>query len=302
MPASRMFLGLIPWYSVLVVSGMALAILLASREEKRLALPTDTALDLALRVLPCGILGARLYYVIFTWQRFATQPLRILYVWEGGLAIYGGLIGGIAALLLFARRRKLPVPLLLDMVSPGVALAQAVGRWGNFFNMEAYGAAVTVPRWQRFPFAVLISEGGTAVWHQATFFYESLWDFLVFLALWRTRKGARRGDSFLRYSLLYGAGRLVIEGLRTDSLYLAAGLRVSQLVAARAVTAVLLLLLRRQTQGRSLALRVGANAALLLLMALCLLLPGAPLAKSLAFSACGIALSLALGLFQKETR
>ena len=252
MPASRYLIGSLPWYSVLVVAGMAVAILLASREEKRMGLPEDTAVDLALVALPLGILGARLYYVAFTWETYAADPLRILRVWEGGLAIYGGLIGGILGMVLFSRRRRIALGDLLDMAAPGVALAQSIGRWGNFFNMEAYGGVVSDPRWQFFPLAVQIPESGGIVWHQAAFFYESLWDLCVFCVLWRLRGRGRRGDTFLRYTLLYGTGRLVVEGIRTDSLYVggAEGLRVSQLLAAAAVLACCLYLILRTLRGK----------------------------------------------------
>lgn len=251
MSPGRYLVGQLPWYSVLIVTGMVIAILLAMREEKRLQLPKDTVLDLVLWLLPLGIIGARLYYVAFAWDAFRDSPLRIFAIWEGGLAIYGGLIGGFLAVALTAARKKQPLLTLLDAIVPGVPLAQAIGRWGNFFNMEAYGAAVTDPAWQFFPFAVQIPEAGGIVWHQATFFYESVWDFLCFLTLWLMRKQlSRRGDTFWRYVLLYGAGRALIEGLRTDSLY-AGTLRISQLLSVIACVAVCALFGHRLLRGRA---------------------------------------------------
>lgn len=245
-PYSRYIVGSLPWYSVLIITGIALAILLCCREEKRLGLQQDTVIDLALWVVPFGIVGARLYYVVFAWEAFARDPLSILRVWEGGLAIYGGVIGGLVAILLFARRRKLPPFLLTDMIVPTLSLAQSIGRWGNYFNMEAYGAAITDPAWQFFPVGVLIPEGGGYAWHMATFFYESVWDLGVFLVLWfivRKRK-KRDGTVTLWYMLLYGTGRFFIEGLRTDSL-MSGSLRVSQLLSAAMVIASAALLLLR---------------------------------------------------------
>lgn len=240
MPYSRYVFGTLPWYSTLIVLGMALALLLASREEKRLGLREDTAVDLALCVIPCGIIGARLYYVAFSWEVFAGDPLRILRIWEGGLAVYGGVIGGLLAAVVFSRVRKVPLATLTDIMVPGLALAQAIGRWGNYFNMEAYGAVITNPAWQFFPAGVLIPEGGGYVWHMATFFYESIWNLGVFIALMRLRKRAfRRFDLTCWYFLLYGAGRFVIEGLRTDSLTVSGGFRVSQLLSAGMVLLVL---------------------------------------------------------------
>ena len=235
-PYSRYVVGLLPWYSVLIVSGILAAILLCSREEKRLGLRQDTVIDLAIWVVPFGIIGARLYYVAFEWQAFAENPISVLYIWQGGLAIYGGVIGGLLAILLFARRRHLSPFLLTDMIVPALSLAQAIGRWGNYFNMEAYGAALTDPAWQFFPVGVLIPEGGEYVWHMATFFYESVWDLMVFLVLWFVirRKKKHHGTVTCWYMLLYGIGRFLIEGLRTDSLMLGS-LRVSQLLSAALV-------------------------------------------------------------------
>lgn len=225
-PYSRTIVGSLPWYSVLVVGGMALAILLASREEKRLGLPKDTAIDLALLLVPCGIVGARLYYVLMRWEQFAGHPISAFYVWRGGLGIYGGVIGGALAALVYARRQKISFAALADMIAPGLILAQAIGRWGNYFNMEAYGIAIADTRLQFFPVAVWIPAEGA--WHAATFFYESVWNLLGFIALQSLRSSQKkRGSLFAWYLLIYGAGRYVIEQLRTDSLYVGS-LRASQ--------------------------------------------------------------------------
>lgn len=238
----RMAFGIVPWYSLIIVTAIALGIFLCGREEKRLGLPKDTAIDSALWAIPFGIIGARLYYVAFAWEQFALNPIRILYVWEGGVAIYGALLGGLQGVWLNARRKKISLPALLDMIAPSVILAQAMGRWGNYFNAEAFGEPVTNPAWQFFPFAVLIpgAEGGT--WHLATFFYESAWDFVSFLLLMAYRKRMiRRGDVFLWYILLYGAGRAVVEGLRLDSLmWLGGTIRVSQWLSLLVIAVVFL--------------------------------------------------------------
>ena len=233
MPASRYIFGSLPWYSVLVVSGICAAILWAMHEEKRMHLPKDTVVDLALWLIPCGVIGARLYYVFFAWDTFASNPLSIFAIWNGGLAIYGGIIGGVLAAICFSKKKHISLLSLLDMVAPGVLLAQAIGRWGNFFNMEAYGLEITNEACQFFPLAVLIPENGTYVWHMATFFYESLWNFLGFLFLAFTRKKARRsGDILCGYLVIYGGGRLIIEGLRLDSLMTSGGTaRISQLLS-----------------------------------------------------------------------
>ncbi len=233
-PASRYIFASIPWYSVLIICGAALAILLAAREEKRAGLPKDTVVDLALWVLPLGILGARLYYVIFSWSQYRNNLLSVLYIWEGGLAIYGGLTAGLLTVVIFCRRRKLPLLTVCDILVPGVILAQAIGRWGNYFNQEAFGLPLSNPAFCFFPLGVQISEDGTLVWHMATFFYESLLDFLIFLFLlfFRRRMTRQRGDVFFAYLFLYGAARLIVENFRMDSLYASSRVRVSQLLSA----------------------------------------------------------------------
>ena len=231
-PYSRYVFGAIPWYGVLITLGVILALALCTHEEKRLKLPQDTVIDLAFWAIPMGIIGARLYYVIFNWQVFADVPIRALYIWEGGIAIYGAVIGGLWGVLIFARRQKLNPFILTDMIVPGLSLAQGIGRWGNYFNMEAYGREITNPAWQFFPIGVQIPNGSGYTWHMATFFYESCWDVAVFLLLWFLirRRSTETGTLTLWYLLLYGVGRFVIEGLRTDSLMLGV-LRVSQVLS-----------------------------------------------------------------------
>lgn len=223
-PYSRYLIGSIPWYSCLIILGIALTILIGLREEKRLGLPKDTMIDMAIIAVPCGIVGARLYFVLMSWDYFAQNPISILYVWEGGIAIYGAVIGGAIGVYLYARKKKLSFGKLLDIAAPGLLLAQAIGRWGNYFNMEAYGPQITDPALQFFPFGVLIG----ATWHMATFFYESMWSFAGFLALMLLRKKQTKpGHVFFWYLLLYGSGRFLIEQLRTDSLWIG-GIRASQ--------------------------------------------------------------------------
>ncbi|MDD6051680.1 MAG: prolipoprotein diacylglyceryl transferase [Clostridiales bacterium] len=231
-PYSRYIFASLPWYGVLIAAGVFLAIALCMHEEKRLGLKQDTTIDLALWVIPLGIIGARVYYALFNWQVFADDPLSVLRIWEGGIAIYGAVIGGLIGVCAFAAHRRMNPLLLTDAIVPGLSLAQGIGRWGNYFNMEAYGREITDPRWQFFPVGVQIPAGSGYTWHMATFFYESCWDMLVFIVLWFViRKRSRKsGTVTLWYLLLYGAGRFIIEGLRTDSLMLG-NFRVSQLLS-----------------------------------------------------------------------
>ena len=244
----RLLFGVIPIYGLLIAGAMALGVFLCARQEERLGLPKDTAVDFALWVLPAAVIGARLYYVAFRWQVYASDLLSVLYLWEGGLAIYGGVIGGAVAALVFSRVKKVSFAALADMVAPALILGQAIGRWGNFVNQEAYGAAIENQALQFFPLAVFAD----GEWHMATFFYESLWDFIGFLLLWLNRERVKvRGDLFLGYLVWYGLGRAVIEGLRTDSL-MWGGVRVSQalsvLLCFGAGTA--LLIRRRKAQKK----------------------------------------------------
>ncbi len=232
-------------YAVLIVAGMVLAILYMKREEKRLGLPADTAVDMALWAIPAGIVGARLYYVAFTWADFASDPLSVLQIWNGGLAIYGGIIGGFLGILVLSRRKKLPLGKLLDMAAPGVMLAQAVGRWGNFFNGEAYGNPITDAALCFFPYGVMVD----GQWYQATFFYESVWDLMGFFVLHFARKKLRApGDVLFLYFAVYGTGRMLIEGLRSDSLWWGP-FRVSQVLSlVLAVTGLAVLVIRERRE------------------------------------------------------
>lgn len=251
-------------YGILIALSLALAAFLCTREERRLGLPRDTGLDIVLYALPPAIVAARLYYVAFTWEYFSAHPERIIRVWEGGLAIYGAVIGGAAGLLFLAKRRGLPFLQLADVVAPSLLLGQAIGRWGNFFNGEAFGYAVDNPAFQFFPFAVQVQGG----WHLATFFYESLWNALGFLFLYLNRvrfEKGRHGHVFFWYLVWYGLGRLLIEGLRTDSLMLG-GVRVSQLLSLILVCAALVkLLIDHRLHKLWLALPLTAPAAAFLL-------------------------------------
>ena len=231
-PYSRYIVGSVPWYSFLIVTGIVIAIFLAVRGERKAGLPKDTVIDLALWILPLGIIGARLYYVIFSWDQFKDDLLSVFRIWEGGIAIYGGIIAGMAVLILFCRKRHLPPLLLCDIIAPGLVLAQSLGRWGNWFNIEAYGRAVTRPELCFFPFALQVPQDAYT-WHYATFFYESAWNLLIFIFLISVGKKicSRQGDTFFFYVFLYAAGRLVIEELRLDSLFASSSVRISQLLS-----------------------------------------------------------------------
>lgn len=249
----------IPFYSILMMTAVALGLLLSTREEKRLRLPQDTVLNFALVAVPLGIVCARLYYVLFSWESFKSDPVEILRIWHGGLAIYGAVIGGLLAALLVTRGNLTRFLTLADVCAPSLALGQAIGRWGNYANMEAYGAPVTAAWAQFFPLAVeiptVLADGTTAyVWHMATFFYESLWCALLFVFLYRLQRKARHcGNVFFAYLVLYCAERAVVEGLREDSLMLrlfGLSIRFSQLLSALVIVFVAVVFFRRLRRAK----------------------------------------------------
>ena len=233
------------YYGICVLLGVAAAIIIDSAREKRYSLKKDTCIDLALICVPVGIVCARIYYCAFEWRSYISDPWKVFDIRGGGLAIYGGLIGAFAAGWVYSRIKKLSYLTLCDIAAPGVAAAQAIGRWGNFFNQEAYGGVVYNTGLRFFPFSVYIDAIGQ--WRYATFFFESAWCALTAAALLIfEKKGAfkKRGDVFFCYVLLYAAERCAVEAMRSDSLYIGA-FRVSQMLSALAMIAVSLLFMLR---------------------------------------------------------
>lgn len=211
----------IMWYGILIAIGMVLAVLIAIREAKRLKILEDDILNLAMIAIPCGLIGARAYYVIFNWSYYAGNISEILNFRGGGLAIHGGLIGGILAGFIYAKVKKINFFKLADCVVIGVPLAQAIGRWGNFFNQEAHGGPTDLP------WGIMVD--GVKV--HPTFLYESIWDFGVFVFLLLFRKKQKyEGQILVNYIILYSIGRFFIEGLRTDSLMLGP-LKMAQVIS-----------------------------------------------------------------------
>lgn len=222
----------IKFYGIIIAFAMLIAVFLSQYLAKKKGLNPDDIIILALLIIPLSILGARLYYCIFSDTNYTFKTF-----WEirnGGLAIYGGIIGGVIAIIIFAlikRDFKLIIK-LFDVIVPSLILGQAMGRWGNFFNQEAYGNLVTNPNLQWFPFAVKIETYGGYEWHLATFFYESMWNLIGFvLLLIIFNKSKKWGTTTGFYLFYYGLGRLWIEGLRADSLYWGP-FRVSQVLSA----------------------------------------------------------------------
>ncbi len=222
------------WYGVLIAIGVALGIYLGGTLAKKSdVIDPDTFLDFPLYAILIGVLGARMYYVIFSWDYYQHHMNEIFAIRNGGLAIHGGILGGIIAGLIFSKVKKIPFFELADMVAPGLPLGQAIGRWGSFINGEAHGGPTNLP-WA-------INVGGQMV--HPTFLYESIWNIGIFIYIYffLRKKRTYRGQLFLTYSVLYSIGRFFIEGLRTDSLYIGP-LRQAQVISIVTIVVSLLLM------------------------------------------------------------
>ncbi len=219
--------GGIHWYGIIIAVGVLLALLLCSAVYKRRGRNPEELLDFLIWALPLGIIGARAYYVIFSWESYKGNPVDIFKIWEGGLAVYGGIIAGVITAVVFCRVRGLSFLEFADVAVLGLTVGQCVGRWGNFVNGEAHGGETSLP-WG------MCINGSEPV--HPTFLYESLWSLMgLIVLLVVVCKSKAAGRSFFTYLIWYGTGRFFIEGLRTDSLYTSFGLRASQIVAAVSV-------------------------------------------------------------------
>jgi phosphatidylglycerol---prolipoprotein diacylglyceryl transferase len=227
------------WYGLLIASAVILGTILAQKLAERRGVDPDIMGDLVIWLVIGAIPGARLYYVLFAWsERFQYQPWhKVFAVWEGGIAIHGAIIGGVIAAILFAKRNRLSFWKLADLVMLPLILGQAIGRWGNFFNSEAFGTPTDLPWKLLIPPEQRPSATAAEAYYHPTFLYESVWNLLVFslLALVFTKfPKARSGTMVMFYLVAYSTGRLWIEGLRTDSLMFGP-LRVAQLISLGAI-------------------------------------------------------------------
>ena len=217
-------------YGLVIVFGLVLAVIYCMRRSSQFGLTEDHILDGVLWVTPFAFLCARAYYCAFSWELYADNPISVLYIWQGGIAIYGGVLGAVLGMLVFCKIKKISLGATLDLVLMGFLIGQAIGRWGNFFNREAFGAETDA--WLRMGLYSPLT--GSITYHHPTFLYESLWNALGFVVLhFLSKKRTFDGQIALGYALWYGLGRTFIEGLRTDSLYIpGTALRVSQVLAA----------------------------------------------------------------------
>ena len=236
------------FYGLIIGIGLLLAVWYGCKRSKHFGIREDDILDGVLWIVPFAVLCARLYYCVFSWDSYAGNPISILYIWQGGLAIYGGVLGAILGVAVFCRVKKIKLPALLDLVSLGFLIGQSIGRWGNFFNREAFGSATDIfcrmgltNKWT-----------GMVEYYHPTFLYESLWNAVGFVLLhFLSKKRKYDGQIALGYAAWYGLGRAFIEGLRTDSL-MWGSVRVSQALAAVSfLAAVTVLVIKHFRPGSS---------------------------------------------------
>ena len=229
-------------YGVIIGIGLILGFLYATREAKKCGITQDDFLNMFLIGVPSAIICARLYYVIFSWNSYKDNLIEILNIRGGGIAIYGGVIGASAAVLIYCHKKKLNKGMVFDILAVGLLIGQAIGRWGNFVNGEAFGSGCTLP------WAMTIKQSGRVVANlvHPTFLYESLFNALGVLALCLyKRKKAFEGEIFCGYMVWYGLTRMSIEGLRADSLYLGT-VRVSQMLSIALVLVGFILIIKNR--------------------------------------------------------
>ncbi|MCF6466500.1 prolipoprotein diacylglyceryl transferase [Clostridium sp. Cult2] len=225
------------WYGILISIGVVIGTILALKEAKRLGIEEDTMIDLLLYAIPIALIGARVHYVIFSWDYYRNNMVEIFHFRGGGLAIHGAIISAIIVAVIFTRKRKVDFWKIADACAPSLILGQAIGRWGNYINQEAYGTPTDLP------WGIIVD--GIKV--HPTFLYESIGNFLIFIfLLWYRRNKAKvSGEVFLLYLMLYSIIRYFVEGLRTDSLMLGP-IRIAQLISIASVFLTIYFFIKRR--------------------------------------------------------
>ncbi len=243
------------WYGLILATAVVVGILISMAMAKKIGLSEDTLLEFFLWVIPIAVICSRIYYVIFSWDMYKDNPITALYIWRGGLAIHGTIIGSLITAILFCKIKKVDFFKLADILVICLALGQSIGRWGNFVNQEAYGYIVDKAK---VPWAMFID----GAWRHPTFLYESIWDFCVFLFLlvyYKKKKNQPAGEVMGWYFILYSVGRCIVEGFRTDSLMLGP-IRMAQLISiVLAVAGIILIVVRRKMFAKGLA-ALGSDA------------------------------------------
>lgn len=233
------------WYSVMILLGAFIGGSIIIKESKKYKIPEDYMINLITTTLIVAIIGARLYYVIFEWSYYKDNLLEILQIWEGGLAIHGGIIAGLLSIIYYTRKYKVNTFRLLDMIVVGLIIGQAIGRWGNFFNGEAHGVMTTIDFLNKLHLPNFIIEGMNinGIYYHPTFLYESLWCLIGFIVLliFRRRYYRKIGQTTALYMIWYGVGRFFIEGMRTDSLMIG-NFRIAQIISISLVVIGLIIM------------------------------------------------------------
>ena len=267
-PLNRVFLQLGPitiyWYAVFIMSGVALGLFLAIREGKKMGINSEFFYDLVTYGLPISIIGARIYYVAFSWDYYSSHPEDIIKIWQGGIAIHGAIIAAFIFGYFFCKKRKVSFWLVADIASVSFIIAQAIGRWGNFMNQEAHGGVVpgaTLDAQREFlqslfiPDFIVNNMYINEAYYHPTFLYESLWNMVGFLFIVFVLRNLPKllvGEIAAFYAVWYSIGRYMVEGMRTDSLMLTESIRMAQFISITTIVLVLILVIYRRLAKKNL--------------------------------------------------
>ncbi len=235
------------WYSIMLFIGFLLGGYLLLREARRFNIPDQFIINMFFYTIPIAIIGARLYYVIFSWDMYANNLVDIFKVWEGGLAIHGGVLFGLIFIIIYSKKHGFNPIRIMDMAAVGLIVGQIIGRWGNFFNQEAHGPATTLATLKSYHLPNFIINGMNinGTYYHPTFLYESLWNLigLIIMLIIRRRKKTKVGQIAGFYMIWYGIGRFLIESLRTDALMFN-GLKIAQIVSGLLVVVGLVFIIK----------------------------------------------------------
>lgn len=238
----------IRWYGIIIASGILIGYLMAQSTAKKVGIKEETLIDLIIWCVVMAIICARIYYVAFEWEYYSQHLAEIPLIMNGGIAIHGGLIGAFLTGAILCRVKNLSFFQMVDIVAPGIILAQAIGRWGNFINQEAHGGPVSRSFLENIhiPEFIINQMQIDGVFYQPTFLYESIWNIIGFIILLLIRPHLKIGETFFAYLIYYSIGRYFIEGLRTDSLMLTEYLRVAQVISIVIIIASIIFILYRR--------------------------------------------------------
>lgn len=242
----------IHWYSIILFVAFLIGGMLALKEAKKWKIQEDYMVNLFFYLIPIALIGARLYFVLFNLDYYSVNPIDIFKVWEGGLAIHGGIIAGLLFIIFYTKKYKVNTLRILDILVVSLILGQAIGRWGNFMNGEAYGPATTLENLQNLHIPEFIINGMNinGVYYQPTFLYESIWCIIGFIGLliFRRNKYTKIGMTSAVYLVWYSIGRLFIEGLRQDSLMLG-NFKIAQIVSLSLIIIGVIMFIKIKRQG-----------------------------------------------------